>query len=240
MESKILSCKLIAIRVFEKGKAKIDIEPEHLYEMCRICNFFHFKDANGNKILYSINNKGEIEKESDYTIKCKINEQYKDLITDYCFKYPNELNIDTLLNVYLNKKYMFPKKNIFEYCPYRELPPQNKHTFNMAYDREYKEEYLKNELLSKFEQWGMMQTIDKVGVYRINCELFYKHIADHKYLIFYFLLNDPKCHRYRFEAYISEYASKSNIGHAPYITEKLITDDFELERDYELIRKYVE
>ena len=138
-----------------------------------------------------------------------------------------------------NQKYVITDRGI-EFC---NLSKEYIHNYKMKYDNVYKSEYLRDELLQKFNEWGMKKIIDEVGQFSgVGKELYYKHIGENRYLIFSFFINRPDLHTYIFDPWIASYNNESEIGKKKYIykEENFANPNFIMERDYHYIKEFVE
>lgn len=116
-----------------------------------------------------------------------------------------------------------------------EFTKEYVHEYRMKCDKTYKSEYLKNELIQKFDEWGMKKVIDEVGQFSgVGRDLYYKCIGENRFLIFSYYANN-------FDPWIVSYKNENEIGKKSYIyiEEDFACPNFNLERDFHFIKEFV-
>lgn len=152
---------------------------------------------------------------------------------------PQNVTRDDLINWYYEKE-PIKYNGFFKYYLVEELHPVAEHTLKLQIDPDYKHDYWKSELLLKFNEWGFMNTIDRVSSFGTNNPLYYKSIGENRYLVFNHYNSTSKKHNDGFDCRVAEFEKDNEIGKKlPKSIEK-IKLTFNLESDYGLIKKYVE
>jgi hypothetical protein len=103
----------------------------------------------------------------------------------------------------------------------------------------YKHDFDKSKLLSKFNEWKFSKTIDNIGSYSKKALLYYKLIESKKYLVFNHYNSERKdldC----FDSWIATYSDEKQIGNKKPLSLQDLRLGFNLDRDFELIKQYVE
>jgi len=121
-----------------------------------------------------------------------------------------------------------------------ELSETERHSLLLKIDYGYVKAQRIQETLEHFEESAFKLTEDKIGTYHAGDQrLYYKAIGNRRYLVF----NDidrPEYHLRMFDCWVSTFAKESDIGKKKPITIEPIIVDFRWERDFELIRAYVQ
>lgn len=185
--------------------------------------YIYFRRENNNVILSSF---------------LEIKDAFRDLLRKYEFtNIPDDIKYDSVLNWYYNRKpikengllnhYLEDSLTEFESNNLRQI---DKKTNNRESNTE--------NLLTKFDEWKFKTTIDSIGTFCRNNPLYYKKIEHNKYLIFnHFNLKNKT--NDGFDSWIATYTSEKHIGEKEPLRIEDIQLSFRLDRDYELIEKYL-
>lgn len=151
---------------------------------------------------------------------------------------PDGINRTQIINWFYQKNAV--KENSL-YSQYLDdiLTEKEVHTLSMLVDQTYKHNFEVNHLLSKFDEWNFSKTVDIVGAFRKDDNLYYKNIGDKKYLVFHHFmekqLNTMDC----FECWVATYMNENQIGHVKPTQLRDIRLGFDIDKDFNLIKDYL-
>ncbi len=110
--------------------------------------------------------------------------------------------------------------------------------YKLLTDHHFKHKIEVQNLLSKFEEWKFEKTIDIASSITNNAPLYFKKLDGNKYLVFTHY-NSKSNTRDGFDCWIATFANTAHIGNKKPLTLQTVSLSFNLERDFELIKNYV-
>ncbi len=227
---------LVKIKIQKNGKTKISYDFHHLANIYRFLNelgycstkldgkqiyfrragdeiiptpFFHINDA-----FFELLRKGEFDNmpsDLDYSLVME------------CFYWKPPIKESGALKYYLSDR----------------LTPTEEHTYRLLTDLGYKLKFEAGQLLSKFDEWALKKVTDKIGAFaKPDNLLFYKNIGDNKFLLFNQYNAGFPTH-VGFDCQIATFKKEDEIGIKKPIKNERICLNFHLERDYFLLKNYI-
>ena len=150
---------------------------------------------------------------------------------------PPDVSLDNILNWYYEKDPV-KRNGLFYHHLQENLDDEEQHQLKLQSNAEYKKKFEIQELLSKFNEWNFTKTVDTVGNFGKDDDIYYKNIGENKFLVFNHY-NAKKWFVSGFDCWIATFKKESNIGKKRCLLNQDIRLSFHLDRDYELIKNYV-
>jgi hypothetical protein len=110
--------------------------------------------------------------------------------------------------------------------------------YKLLTDHVFKHKFEVQHLLSKLEEWKFDKTIDIASSITPNAPLYYKKVDEDKYLVFIHY-NSKSNTNDGFDCWIATFAKTGHIGNKKPLALQQVRLSFNLERDFELIKKYI-
>lgn len=110
--------------------------------------------------------------------------------------------------------------------------------YKLLTDHHFKHKFDVQQLLSKLEEWKFDKTIDLASSITNNAPLYYKKVDGNKFLVFTHY-NSKNNTNDGFDCWIATFAKTGHIGSKKPLTLQTVSLSFNLDRDFELIKNYV-
>jgi hypothetical protein len=110
--------------------------------------------------------------------------------------------------------------------------------YKLLTDHTFKHKFEVQQLLSKLEEWKFDKTIDIASSITNNAPLYYKKVDGNKYLVFTHY-NSKSNTRDGFDCWIATFTKTGHLGNKKPLTLHQVSLSFNLERDFELIKDYI-
>ncbi len=147
---------------------------------------------------------------------------------------PKDITHEDILRWYLEKA-PIKQNGLFNYYLEIKLSEREEHIIKLKTDIDYEHKYKVTNLLNKFKEWNFCQSIDT----KTHTPLYYKKIDKNKYLIFNHYNFESKKNTDGFDCWIASYKNEKQIGKTIPTEIKDLRFSFDLEKDFELIKKYI-
>lgn len=131
-------------------------------------------------------------------------------------------------------------KEMEELCPYIELSEKDKRSLLMQIDPNSAKDIFYEELKHKIQEWGFKFVDGKLESGSHYRRLHYKYIGDNEFLVFSIAAYLPKMHIYALDLWKCYYHNEKEIGKKNPASIVKVALSFQLDRDYNLIKEYVE
>ena len=151
---------------------------------------------------------------------------------------PSDISRDEILDWFYEKQ-PIKQNDLLLYYLLDSLTSEEEHELRLKTDIEYKKKFEITQLQEMFKTWKFNKTVDKIGAFCSGNDLYYKHIGDNKYLVFNHY-NPNMLMQSGFDSWIATFTSEKNIGNKRPINIKQIKLSFHLDKDYKLIKNFVE
>jgi hypothetical protein len=148
---------------------------------------------------------------------------------------PTETSYLDILNWYLDKQ-PIKENGFFDHYLKDSLSETEEHNYRLTTNPRYRHKFEIQQLLSKFSAWNFSKTTDVVGAFCKDNPLYFKRIDNKKYLIFNHYNSKSKSNE-GFDSWLATFTDERQIGIKIQI--QVIRFSFSLERDFELIKNYV-
>jgi hypothetical protein len=167
----------------------------------------------------------------------EVKEVFYDLIRNEKFaNIPSFILPRDILN-YCYKKDPIKCNDLFLYCFEDTLTEQEQHELRLKTDREYNRDFEIQQTFAGLNRWNFKKTIDVIGSFWKDCDLYYKDIGKNKFLIFNFV--NLKNKKSFFDCSISTFTNENNIGNKTPLDIQIIIQSFHLNTDFDLIKGYI-
>ena len=221
----------------KNGKVKISHNTENEANIYKMLFKLGFRKTtlNNKKLLF--------KKTNDDLIPISIHDirnAFYDLLKNFEFvNVPDDVNYTDILNWNLEKQ-PIKQNGLFNHYLSVELNESEIHILRMKTDVNYKHRNEINSILDKLNEWNFSKSIDKKSSICINAPLYYKKIDNNKFLVFSHYNAESKKSIDGFDCWLANFKNEKQIGVSSPRELKDIRLSFNLERDYELIKDYVE
>ena len=222
---------------FKNGKVKILHDKQNETNIYKLLFSLGFRKSilNNKKILF--------KKTNDDLIPVSIHDiqnAFYELLKNYEFvNLPDDVNYVDILNWNLDKQ-PIKQNNLFNHYLSVELNEKEMHILRLKTDVNYKHRNEINSILDKLNELNFSKSIDRKSSICKNAPLYYKKIDCNKFLIFSHFNAESKKNIDGFDCWFANFKNETQIGTASPSELKDIRLSFNLERDYELIKDYVE
>lgn len=219
----------------KNGKVKIttDISNEgNLYKYLRQLGFCKSK-LDGIRIYYRREN-SSIKPSSMHDIKHTFLVLLQQ--ADFC-NIPTDVSYSDILNWYLDKQ-PIKENGLFDHYLADNLSKTEAHNYRLLTNPMYKHKFETQQLLSKFAEWNFNKTIDKVGAFCKSNPLYFKRIEDKKFLVFNHYNSNSETND-GFDSWVATFTDEKQIGIKKPTQIQDIRLSFHLDRDFELIKDYL-
>ena len=228
--------KYISINRNKSGKTKIthDLENEaNIYKLLHSIGFR--KTTLNNKKLYFQIVDNDLIPVSIHDMRTKFYQMLKNFEFD---NVPEDVSYIDILNWNLTKQ-PIKQNGLFYHYLETELNEDEIHILKMKKDINYKHRYEIDSVLNKLEELQFEKSIDKTSAILTNGTLYYKCIGSNKFLIFSHYNAKSKKNDDGFDCWLANYKNDKQIGKSIPSELKNLRMSFKLDRDFELIEKYV-
>lgn len=151
-----------------------------------------------------------------------------------------ECNYKEYFNVLLKSATRITWKEMEEFCPNIELNDKDRRCLLRQIDPNHANDIIYEELKCKIQEWGFIFVDGKLESGSHYRGLHYKRIADNEYLVFSTATCYPKMHKYALDLWKCYYHNEKEIGKKNPVSIVRRALGFEIDRDYHLIKEYVE
>lgn len=152
---------------------------------------------------------------------------------------PSDISRDELLDWFYEKQPIKRSDDLLIHYLVDSLTLEEEHQLRLEIDVEYKKKFEITQLQEMFKTWNFNKTVDKIGSFCSGNNLYYKNIGENKYLVFN-QYNPKKLMQSGFDSWITTFTSEKNIGNKRPINIEQIKLSFHLDKDFELIKDFVE
>jgi hypothetical protein len=167
-----------------------------------------------------------------------IKDAFLNILKDFEFtNIPEDIEYTTILNWYY-EKLPIKENGLTNLYLNDTLTDLEIHKYKLVTDYSYIQEFEVNQLLTNFNKWAFIRTVDEIGTFCKGSQLYYKNIGDNKYLIFSYINSLGKTKGY-FDCWIATFTNNHQIGNNKPISLQDIRQGFKLNRDFELIKEYL-
>lgn len=150
---------------------------------------------------------------------------------------PSDIGRSDILNWYYERQ-PIKENGLFDHYLNDPLNEVEAHNYLLLTDHTYKRRHQIQQLLSKFEEWAFRKSIDSVGTFCEDNPLYYKPVADNKYLVFnHFKPEDNE--NDGFDSWVATYTEEKHIGNEKPLNVEAVRLCFKIDRDIQLIKKYI-
>ncbi|MGB0887575.1 MAG: hypothetical protein ACPGSL_05605 [Vicingaceae bacterium] len=111
-------------------------------------------------------------------------------------------------------------------------------SFRLQTDESFKHKFEVKQLISKFEEWNFNETTDYVGAFQVNNPLYYKNIGNKRFIVFNHY-NSTDSNNDGFDSWIASFDKEKQIGTKKPNEIQTIQLNFQLKRDFNLIKDFV-
>lgn len=151
---------------------------------------------------------------------------------------PDDIDYELIIKWYLMSSQISINAN-FKRLLEVKMTEQEEHAYRLKINSKYRKEFEYSEFIKKMDELGFSQTIDKSMTYGVDNPLYYKHISNEEYIVFnYFIYNGKVIQA--FDCNISTFKKAEHIGKIKPIKNIFIIAAFNFERDYPLIKHFLE
>ncbi|OJW81840.1 MAG: hypothetical protein BGO69_15185 [Bacteroidetes bacterium 46-16] len=152
---------------------------------------------------------------------------------------PNGLTAEYIFRIY-DENPPIKQNDLFAYYLACTLNKEEEEAYKMSTNPNYRQLTHEKYMLQKFAEWQMSKSIDKIGTLLKGSDIFYKKIDNKTYLLFNNHTSNVSGYTYKtFDCFLAKYKNLKEIGSkAPSSLETLILG-FKLERDLNLVEKFV-
>jgi hypothetical protein len=221
----------ITITRLKNGKKKIthsDTNKINIYKLLHKLGYSRTKLDN--KPIYFFRNGTDIIAVTINDIK----DVFINLLNNFEFtNLPDDIEYSEFYNCYYQNQ-PIKENGLFNSYLNDTLSDLEIHNYKLTTDYLYKQEFEVKELLANFEKWSFNKTVDTIGSFKKDSHLYYKNIGDNKYLIF-----THNSSTVSFDSWFATFTDSKSIGIKNPISYKDIRLGFKLDRDFELIKQYL-
>ncbi len=151
---------------------------------------------------------------------------------------PPDINHHDILEWYYSTL-PIKENGLFDHYLEDTLTESEIHSLRLQTDHVYKHRFEISQLISKFDDWKFSKTTDLISSYSSdNPPLYYKRIADTKFIVFNHWNANTK-YTDGFDCWIATYSNEKQIGNKKPLELKEIRLGFRLDRDFSLIEQYL-
>lgn len=150
---------------------------------------------------------------------------------------PDDIENSDILNWYLSKQ-PIKENGLFDYYLEDSLTETETQEFCLLTNHSYRHKFQIQQLLSKFNEWNFAKTTDTAGTFCKDNPLYYKKVGDKKYLVFNHY-NSKDNTNDGFDSWVATYSNEKQIGIKEPIQIQDIRLSFHLDRDFELIKGFL-
>ena len=150
---------------------------------------------------------------------------------------PTDISHSDILNWYLDKQ-PIKENGLFDYYLEDNLSETEAHNYRLTTNPTYRHKFEIQQLLSKFAEWNFSKTTDVVGTFCKDNPLYFKRIDNKKYLVFNHY-NSKSESNDGFDSWVATFTDERQIGIKKPTEIQDIRLSFHLDRDFELIKNYV-
>lgn len=151
-----------------------------------------------------------------------------------------ECNYKEYFNALLKSATRITWKEMEELCPNIELCDNDRRCLLKQIDPNHANDIIYEEFKCKIQEWGFNYVDGKLESGSQYRGLHYKRIADNVYLVFSIATYYPKMHNYALDLWECYYHNEKEIGKKNPVSIVRRALSFEIDRDYHLIKEYVE
>lgn len=228
--------KYISIKRNKNGKVKITHDLENEANIYKLLHSLGFRKTNmNNKRFYFQKVDNDLVPVSIHDMRTKFYQMLKGF--DF-INVPDDVNYIDILNWNLEKQPIKPN-GLFNNYLETELNENELHILKMKTDINYKHRDAISTILNKFKAWNLKKSIDKKSAICTNAPLYFKKINSSDFLIFSHYNSESRKNIDGFDCWIANYSTEKQVGKTIPSDLKSLSLCFNLERDFELIEKYV-